>query len=150
MSLRTQVRLRAVSRWRGACLLVKRWSLCVVGVAPSTQVPGCAGIALPSLSRLCCDSGNVCGLLVGFDSSIESSFHWTGWCCFGWVLAPPFREYIKWTFLALAVAHLCSRHDQIGVVGYLMHVLLCGLGCHWCSSTHLHLTLPYLSTNNKY
>ena len=84
MSLRTQVQLRAVSSWRGACLRVKGWQLCGGGVAPPTQGVGraivlgvwCSGtdviVCILMLLRLCCVSGNVCGFLVVSQIFIEN------------------------------------------------------------------------------
>ena len=46
--------------------------------------------------------------------------------------------------LQLYLPHLCSRYDEMSVVGNLeaYGCPLCGLGDHWCSSTHLHYLNP--------
>ena len=77
--------LQAVCCWRGACVLVKGWWLCVGGVAPSTQEVSRAIVlgmwwngtdvilCVLMLSRLCCVSGHTCGLTVGFRWSVKFS-----------------------------------------------------------------------------
>ena len=48
-------------------------------------------VCILMLSRLCCVSGNVCGLPVVSQIFTKNGCPWgTGWCCFVCVLAPPF------------------------------------------------------------
>ena len=71
--------------------------LCGSGVAPPTQEVGCVTVmwnveevmVCPSvLSRLCCNSGIVCGLPVVCQNFLENGHPWaTEWCCCGCVLA---------------------------------------------------------------
>ena len=136
------------------CLLVKGWWLCGVGVAPPTQEVGCAIVlgvwwkgtdlivCILMLSRLCCDSGNVCGLPVGFcGKSIFFDWEWaSGWCYFG--SPPSFRslEYSKWTLLALAATPL--QHTWLNGRGWIYCASCISsmwLGSHWCSSLVYYL-----------
>ena len=78
--------MRTVSGWRIACLHVKGWRLCGGSVAPPTQEVGrtivlgvwWSGtdiiVCILILLRLCCVSGNVCGLPVGFRWSVNFSW----------------------------------------------------------------------------
>ena len=99
------------------------------------------------LSNLCCVSGHVCGISVGFHWSVKVSLRIgvleeQDGVVLGvsWPLPADLASY-HWStsnkHFRLQLPHPCSRHDRTGMAGYLVPhgCPLCGLGDQWCSST---------------